>query len=292
MNESVNESMGAIIARKRKELGMTQEQLAGALGISYQAVSKWENELSSPDISTLPLLADVLGLSLDELFGRVPAVAEPEQAEGKLTMPPEDEECALAVIPAAEPGSGAGVELPWPDDRTLHAVLFVGHQLVGQEKAGGGRRVVLHYEGDALNVQSVFDVNVEGEVRGSVHAEGDVNCEDVGGSATAGGDISCSDVGGDLCAGGDVTCGEVSGHVQAGGDVSCDNVEGNVSAGSDVSCGGVEGSVCAGGDVSCGKVGGDVRAEGDLSCAGAADGGEFQSNLKDKKRGFSFELKL
>ena len=276
MNESVNESMGAIIARKRKELGMTQEQLAGALGISYQAVSKWENELSSPDISTLPLLADLFGITIDELFGRVTAAAEP----------------SLALVPAAEPGSGAGIELPWPDDNTLHAVLFVGRQLVGQEKAGGGRKIVLHYEGDALNVQSDFDVNVEGEVRGSVSAEGDVTCEDVGGSVTAGGDISCGDVDGDLCAGGDVTCDEVSGHVQAGGDVTCDSVEGNVSAGSDVSCDNVEGSVHAGGDVSCGRVGGDVRAEGDVNCDSAADDGEFHSNLKDKKRGFSFELKL
>ena len=255
---------------------MTQEQLAGALGISYQAVSKWENELSSPDISTLPLLADLFGITIDELFGRVTAAAEP----------------SLALVPAAEPGSGAGIELPWPDDNTLHAVLFVGRQLVGQEKAGGGRKIVLHYEGDALNVQSDFDVNVEGEVRGSVSAEGDVTCEDVGGSVTAGGDISCGDVDGDLCAGGDVTCDEVSGHVQAGGDVTCDSVEGNVSAGSDVSCDNVEGSVHAGGDVSCGRVGGDVRAEGDVNCDSAADDGEFHSNLNDKKRGFSFELKL
>ena len=87
MNENVNESMGAIIARKRKELGLTQEQLAGELGISYQAVSKWENELSSPDISTLPLLADLFDITIDELFGRVPTKAEPEQA----------------LIPAAEP---------------------------------------------------------------------------------------------------------------------------------------------------------------------------------------------
>ena len=297
MNESVNESMGAIIARKRKELGMTQEQLAGALGISYQAVSKWENELSSPDISTLPLLADLFDITIYELFGRAPmqpeekTLEEPEQAEEELNVPPEDEECALAVIPAAEPGPDAGVELPWPDDNTLHAVLFVGHQMLGHERLGV-RKVVLHYEGDALNVQSDFDVNVEGEVRGSVSAEGDVSCEDVGGSATAGGDISCSDVGGDLCAGGDATCGEVAGHVKAGGDVNCDNVEGNVSAGCDVSCGNVEGGICAGGDVSCGRVGGDVRAEGDLNCEGAADEGEFRSNLKDKKRGFSFELKL
>ena len=293
MNESVNETMGAIIARKRKELGLTQEQLAGELGISYQAVSKWENELSSPDISPLPLLADVLGLTLDELFGRAPtqpegeAQAEPVQIEEEAQAEPEQ-----ALIPAPELVYSAGVELPWPDDNTLHAVLFVGHRLAGHEKAGGFRRVVLHYEGEALNVQSDFDVNVEGDVRGSVSAEGDVSCEDVGGSVTAGGDISCSDVTGDVQAGGDVTCDNVEGSVSAGGDVNCDNVDGNVSAGVDVDCGNVEGSVHAGGDVSCGKVGGDVRAEGDLSCAGAAGGGEFQSNLKDKKRGFSFELKL
>lgn len=314
MNESVNESMGAIIARKRKELGLTQEQLAGELGISYQAVSKWENELSSPDISTLPLLADVLGLSLDEIFGRAPAEhgaaqAEPEPVEEE-AEPIEEKpqtEPEQALIPAPEAVYSAGVELPWPDDNTLHAVLFVGHRLIGYEKAGALRRVVLHYEGEALNVQSDFDVNVEGDVRGSVSAEGDVSCEDVGGSVTAVGDISCSDVTGDVRAGGDVSCDEVSGHVQAGGDVTCDNVEGSVSAGSDVNCdnvdgnisaGGdvkcadVEGSITAGGDVSCGNVGGDVRAEGDLSCAGIVDNSEFHSNLKDKKRGFSFGLKL
>ena len=71
----MNESMGSIIARKRKELGLTQEQLATALGISFQAVSKWENEISSPDISTLPLLADLFGISVDELFGRPAPIA-------------------------------------------------------------------------------------------------------------------------------------------------------------------------------------------------------------------------
>ena len=42
----------------------------------------------------------------------------------------------------------------------------------------------------------------------------------------------------------------------------------------------------------CDSVGGDVRADGDVNCDGIADDGEFHSNLKDKKRGFSFELKL
>ena len=279
MNENVNESMGAIIARKRQEHGLTQEQLAGELGISYQAVSKWENELSSPDISTLPLLADLFDITIDELFGRVPTKAEPEQA----------------LIPAAEPVRSAGVELPWEDDDTLRAVLFKGQRLVGHEDASFcpvAEKIVLRYTGDALDVQSCFDVNVEGSVRGSASAQGDVNCGAVGGPVSAGGDVNCGDVGGPVSAGGDVDCGSVSGNLNAGGDVDCDNVEGNVNAGCDVDCDSVRGSVSAGGDVDCDSVGGDVRADGDVNCDGIADDGEFHSNLKDKKRGFSFELKL
>ena len=48
---------------------MTQEQLAEKLGISPQSVSKWENEISMPDIALLPEIAEVFGVSVDELFG-------------------------------------------------------------------------------------------------------------------------------------------------------------------------------------------------------------------------------
>ena len=271
----MNETMGAIIARRRKELGMTQEQLAGALGISYQAVSKWENELSSPDISALPLLADTLGLSLDELFGRETARREAEMREEPEQTEEEPEEIAAEpeqtkeepkmLIPVSTPAQGVGVELPWPDDDTLRAVLFVGHRLVGHEKTGLSRKAVLRYEGEALQVQSAFDVNVEGDVRGSISAEGDVSCGAVGGSVTAGGDVSCDHVGGPLSAVGDVTCDDVTGDVQAGGDVNCDDVRGHIAAGGDVNCDNVTGNVQAGGDVSCGAVGGAVRAVGDVS---------------------------
>ena len=66
----MNETLGTNIMRLRKEAGLTQEQLANALGISYQAVSKWENGVSCPDISTLPLIADLFSVSIDSLFGR------------------------------------------------------------------------------------------------------------------------------------------------------------------------------------------------------------------------------
>ena len=66
------ETLGKRIAALRKEKGLTQEQLAEKVGVSAQAVSKWENDVSCPDITILPLLADLLGVTVDELLGVKP----------------------------------------------------------------------------------------------------------------------------------------------------------------------------------------------------------------------------
>ena len=66
----MKETFGQRFTRLRKNLGLKQDDIAVKVNISAQAVSKWENDLSAPDISTLPLLADILNVSLDELLGR------------------------------------------------------------------------------------------------------------------------------------------------------------------------------------------------------------------------------
>jgi len=60
------------IAYYRKLCGYTQEQLAEQLGVTAQSVSKWENELSNPDISILPNLAKILGVDINSLFEETP----------------------------------------------------------------------------------------------------------------------------------------------------------------------------------------------------------------------------
>ena len=64
--------MGARISAHRKNKGLTQEALANTLGVSNQAVSKWESDVCCPDIALLPQLVDALEMTLDELFGREP----------------------------------------------------------------------------------------------------------------------------------------------------------------------------------------------------------------------------
>ena len=77
-------TIGKRIAFLRKEKGLTQEELAQHMGISSQAVSKWENDQTCPDISALPKLARLFGVTVDELL------------EGKEALP------AVRVLPPEE----------------------------------------------------------------------------------------------------------------------------------------------------------------------------------------------
>ena len=66
------QSIGMTIRRLRKEQGVTQEELSEAIGVTPQAVSKWENDTGLPDISQLVPLANYFQVSIDTLFCRNP----------------------------------------------------------------------------------------------------------------------------------------------------------------------------------------------------------------------------
>ena len=63
------QQLGEKIKMLRKNKGMTQEQLSEVLAVSSQTISKWENNISAPDISLLPVIARYFGITMDELFG-------------------------------------------------------------------------------------------------------------------------------------------------------------------------------------------------------------------------------
>ena len=227
-------TMGIRIGQYRRKLNITQEELARKLGVSNQAVSKWESDQCYPDIMLLPQLADIFSVSLDELFGRAAPAA------------PAVSECAL----------------PWPDDNTLHVVLFVGHTLM-QEEHPNTKKIHVVLEGNPLNVDCRFDLSCD-TVQGSVNAGGDVQCDAVGGFVNAGGDVTCDVVGAYVQAMGDVTCDTVGGFVNAGGDITCDTVEGDAKAGGDIQCDSVEGNATAGGDITCDTIEGNASAGGNI----------------------------
>ena len=75
----MKETMGQIIRRLRRERGFTQEELAEHIGVTFQAVSKWENDTGMPDISQIVPLASVFEVSTDVLFG-LAVTTEDEEA--------------------------------------------------------------------------------------------------------------------------------------------------------------------------------------------------------------------
>ena len=66
----MKETFGQRFARLRKNLGLKQDEIAEKVNISAQAVSKWENDVSSPDISLLSDIASIFNISIDELLGK------------------------------------------------------------------------------------------------------------------------------------------------------------------------------------------------------------------------------
>ena len=62
--------IGEYILNHRKQQGLTQGEFGELLGVSSQAVSKWEREICYPDIFLLPAISDLIGISIDEMMGK------------------------------------------------------------------------------------------------------------------------------------------------------------------------------------------------------------------------------
>lgn len=188
------------ISAQRKKLGLTQDALAGKLGVTFQAVSKWENGQSCPDIDLLPKLADIFSVSIDELFGR-----------------------SGIVLPSVSPVN----ELPWQDDGKIRAVVYIGRNLA-MKPVEEARRFTFEYCGEAKDVISSFSLEC-GDVNGNVSAAGTVNCGDVEGNVSSAGAVTSGDVEGNASGVGPVTCGDVEGNVTScNGPVTCGDVSGNI----------------------------------------------------------------
>ena len=75
----MQQTLGKRICACRKEKGMTQLELAEKMGVTDKAVSKWERDLSAPDINSIPKLAELLDISVEALMQGTTAPGEPVQ---------------------------------------------------------------------------------------------------------------------------------------------------------------------------------------------------------------------
>ena len=118
----MEETLGKRIVANRKRVGLTQDQLAEKLGVTAQAVSKWENDQSCPDINMLPKLCRIFGISTDELLGNAP-VSPTYEAE--VVQPEEEEE------PDGVHFQHGNWEFKWDSGRKDSVVFAVFVLLVG-----------------------------------------------------------------------------------------------------------------------------------------------------------------
>ena len=91
----MKKTLGMMIAELRKEKGMIQLELAEKMGVTDKAVSKWERDLSCPDINSLPNLAEILGVTVDELMQIKREADNPKQS------PKEIVQTVLKAVPLA-----------------------------------------------------------------------------------------------------------------------------------------------------------------------------------------------
>ena len=148
--ENVNIVLAANILRYRKKSGLSQEELAKQLGVTFQAVSKWENARSAPDISFLPIMADIFGCYIDELFSR----------EVKTEI--HYDHCAA---------------FPWADDTVIRGVVCEGRKILQCNSLVD--RFTFEIIGDAKNVQSECNIEVNGNISGGCKAGKNINVSGV-----------------------------------------------------------------------------------------------------------------
>lgn len=219
------------IAFYRKRQGLTQEELARKLGVTNQAVSKWESAQCCPDIYLLPLLADVFAISIDELFGR------PCEKEIHYDL------CS---------------ELPWNDDNTIRVFRTLGKKILQTTDENGWINVSFPDE-CYKTAEGYFKVEVFGHMRCDADIYGDV---------TGHGNIACKQIHGDVreCRN-NISCGgDINGAVNCGDNLACGrSIHGAVNCGDHVSCGkSITGDVQCGGNVECQTIEGNVECHGDI----------------------------
>ena len=173
--ENVNIVLAANILKYRKKSGLSQEELANKLGVTFQAVSKWENAKAAPDITFLPIMADIFGCYIDELFSR------------EIKTEIHYDHCA---------------EFPWADDNTIRIFQTVGKKIIKSQEVNTCIEVAFPRNCNETTRQ-YFKVEVLGNLMSDSSINGDVVCH---------GRIDCHEINGDITSQGDVSAYQINSH--------------------------------------------------------------------------------
>ncbi|MBE6652722.1 MAG: helix-turn-helix transcriptional regulator [Ruminococcaceae bacterium] len=165
-------NLGNNIKQLRQQKNMTQEQIAEKLGVTYQAVSKWETNANTPDISLLPAIASLLGVSIDALFA--------------------DNLMAFSDIHSF-----------MRDDDVIRVVQMRGTKIVKVSSAVSPDEppIEIAFPHNCNDRTQYFKVEVYGHIFSDSSINGDVVCHQT---------IQCGDINGDVRSNGDIKANELN----------------------------------------------------------------------------------
>ncbi len=166
--ENLNTVLAANISKYRKRSGLSQVELAERLGVTFQAVSKWETAKCAPDIALLPIMADLFGCYIDELFSR--------DVKTEIHY----DHCA---------------EFPWADDNVVRIFQTIGKKIIKKQEDNNCIEVIFPRNCNETTRQ-YFKVEVFGNIvsdssiNGDVICHGRIDCHEINGNITSQGDVS------------------------------------------------------------------------------------------------------
>lgn len=173
----LGENIRALRLRKR----LTQEQVAQKLGVTYQAVSKWENDTNTPDIALLPEIAAFFGVTIDALFHQDAISALdgfPVEDDGVIRIVQLRGRQVLKVTPRMSPDDPA-IEIAFPrncNDRTQYFKVEVYGHVIADGSINGD--MIAHQSVQCAEING--DVRSQGDVKaGNINACGNVVCNGI-----------------------------------------------------------------------------------------------------------------
>jgi len=160
-------TLGTRINEYRRQRNITQEQLAEAMGVTSQAVSKWENDISCPDISIMPQLADYFSVSLDRLIrGEEPM--RPQVLPGNARK--DINTMVLRIVIESSDGDRVRINLPVP---LIIAGLEMGLPMAGMNIGGNESINNAMQQVDFSNIIKLVESGMIGNLVEIESADGD-----------------------------------------------------------------------------------------------------------------------
>ena len=177
----IRKVFGENVKHYRKKMGYSQEQLAEKLGVTFQAVSKWETNANTPDISLLPAIAKALGVMIDDLFSDgntvLPLLSDQIKDDDVIRIVQMKGRRILCVSPMSRDNPPIQIQFPRNcNDKTQYIKVEVYGHILSEGAINGD--VLSHGSIECPVINSAGNIQSDGDIRAhELNAGGNIICK-------------------------------------------------------------------------------------------------------------------